>query len=395
MRNFILFFSCVVLLNTIALSQGVWTKKADFGGEGRSFAIGFSIDDKGYIGSGNLNLNDLWEYDTQNNVWTEKANIAGLPTEAAVGFSIGTKGYFGTGDDSITWPTSKKDFLEWDQLTNTWTQQQDFLGTGRSFAVGFSIGTKGYIGIGWNFPTMFMDFYEWDSQTNVWVQKANFDAMRCWAVGFSIGTKGYIGTGQNEGSNNFKNDLWEYNPQNNTWTQKASFPGPERRDAVGFSINGKGYIGLGSTWEGGFLNDLWEYNPMTDAWLQKPNFPGGGRRNAVALSINGKGYIVTGQDSTFSYPTDLWEYDPLSVGVAKIQDVDEIKIFPNPAKDVVTIKSPQNASIEISDLNGQLIECLKSTNSNTSIGLGKLPDGVYTIKIITDKGIIIKKLIKQ
>ena len=41
-----------------------------------------------------------------------------------------------------------KDFWEYDPTANTWTQKADFGGTARKNAVGFSIGTKGYIGTG-------------------------------------------------------------------------------------------------------------------------------------------------------------------------------------------------------------------------------------------------------
>ncbi len=75
---------------------------------------------------------------------------------SAVGFSIGTKGYIGTGirGGGDGWEGNYyhlKDFWEWDQATNVWTRKADLEGSGRSNAVGFSIGTKGYIGtgIGW------------------------------------------------------------------------------------------------------------------------------------------------------------------------------------------------------------------------------------------------------
>ena len=57
----------------------------------------------------------------------------------AVGFSIGSKGYLGTGDSG----PYNKDFWEFDPLINSWTQKADFAGTARSYAVGFSIGAKG------------------------------------------------------------------------------------------------------------------------------------------------------------------------------------------------------------------------------------------------------------
>ena len=65
------------------------------------------------------------------------------------------------------------------------------------------------------------------------------------AVGFSIGSKGYIGTGLLIVTFHFK-DFWEYDPATNTWTQKADFGGTARTNAVGFSIGSKGYIGTGN-----------------------------------------------------------------------------------------------------------------------------------------------------
>ncbi|MBI3500696.1 MAG: T9SS type A sorting domain-containing protein [Bacteroidetes bacterium] len=90
--------------------------------------------------------------------WTQKANFGGTARYLAVGFSIGTKGYIGTGYD---YSGSKQDFWEWDQVTNTWTQKINFSGTARNDAVGFSIGLKGYIGTGSTSSGMTKDFWEY------------------------------------------------------------------------------------------------------------------------------------------------------------------------------------------------------------------------------------------
>src|SRR5207244_4026507 len=52
------------------------------------------------------------------------------------------------------------------------------------------------------------DFWEYDRATNTWLQKADFAGWkRAGAVGFSIGSKGYIGTSGSPG-----HDFWEYTP---------------------------------------------------------------------------------------------------------------------------------------------------------------------------------------
>ena len=58
---------------------------------------------------------------------------------------------------------------------------------------------------------------------NTWKKKADFGGLGRWAaVGFSIGSKGYIGTGVN-GTSTFLSDFWEYDPATNAWTQKADY----------------------------------------------------------------------------------------------------------------------------------------------------------------------------
>jgi N-acetylneuraminic acid mutarotase len=90
-------------------------------------------------------MNDFWEYDPDADSWTQKADFGGAERSSAVGFSIGSKGYLGTG---FATDGNKRDFWEYDPVANTWTQKANFGGTKRTLAVGFSIGTKGYIGLG-------------------------------------------------------------------------------------------------------------------------------------------------------------------------------------------------------------------------------------------------------
>jgi hypothetical protein len=206
-------------------AKNSWTQKASLPTlPPRAFAVGFSIGTKGYIGLGNNDpwgsglpesyYRDFWEWDQATNVWTRKADFSGTIRSDAVGFSIGNKGYIGTGGTGNIY---SKEFWEWDQATNIWTRKADFGGPSRADAVGFSIGSKGYIGTGFassgTTEYLYKDFWEWDQATNSWTQKADFGGIaRNGAVGFSIGTKGYIGTGLS-GSNNYAfQDFWEYTP---------------------------------------------------------------------------------------------------------------------------------------------------------------------------------------
>ncbi|MEP7171325.1 MAG: hypothetical protein ABI855_18295, partial [Bacteroidota bacterium] len=234
-----------------------WAQKASLP-NGRDESVGFSIGKKGYIGTGIINvgpgaiLNDFWEYDPATNIWIQKANFGGGPRWAASGFSIGNKGYIGTGDSTGSLLT---DFWEYDPIADAWTQKSN-LNMAMDFASGFSIGNKGYMGAEGG-------FYEYDPSVNTWTQKASYpDLAKYQAPGFCIGGKGYIGTGENGTSPFFYNDFWEYDPTVNSWTQRSSFPGTPRRSAIGFCIGTKGYIGTGFDTSGSFELDFWEYTPI-------------------------------------------------------------------------------------------------------------------------------------
>jgi N-acetylneuraminic acid mutarotase len=65
-----------------------------------------------------------------------KADFGGNPRERAVGFSFDGKGFIGTGYDGATF-IDRKDFWEYEPISNNWTQKEDFSGIARNSAVGY------------------------------------------------------------------------------------------------------------------------------------------------------------------------------------------------------------------------------------------------------------------
>jgi hypothetical protein len=74
-------------------------------------------------------------------------------------------------------------------------------------------------------------------------------------------------------------------------------------------------------------------------------------------------------------------------------------VYPNPSKDFVYISNAENASlksVEISNLNGRVVKNVELNNvSEAEINISDLSTGIYLIKMVSDKGIITKKLVKQ
>ena len=397
MKSIFIIITSACFFSFQLLCQGYWTRKADFGGAAKVFATGFSIGTKGYIGIGDTTnpTNDFWEWDQATNVWTQKADFGGAARANAVGFSIGSKGYIGTGSTGNGPYTFYNDFWEWDQFTNLWTQKANFGGTARGTAIGFSIGTKGYIGTGDYFNgsgwIFYNDFWEWDQSTNVWVSKTQFGGTaRQTAVGFSIGSKGYIGTGWD--NNSLRSDFWEWDQGTNVWTQKANFGGTGRADAVGFSIGNKGYIGTGADTTGGLTNDFWEWDQANNTWAQKANFGGVARGAAIGFSIGSKGYIGIGQKAPNINTRDFWEYcDTCATDVSELRNQISISIFPNPTSGVINFmmsqfENTQMKSIEIYNTQGEKIyEEKNSSNSQIPIDTKNFNSGIYFYKVTNNE----------
>jgi N-acetylneuraminic acid mutarotase len=377
---------------TLLFGQGVWTQKADFPSIHYN-AASFSIGTKGYIVTGN-NLfttpysNVTWEYDSGTDTWLEKANFIGQGRHDAVGFSVNGKGYlFGgyVGNGQF-----KNELFEYNPVTDTWTQKANCPGMQRDNAIAFVIGDTAYIGTGEKYMNSMNDLWAYCPSTDTWTQKANIGGIaRRRAIAFSIGGKGYVGTGDSF-SNGIFMDFWEYNPINDTWTQKADFSGGVRAGAVGFSIGNKGYICSGTT---NLVNtkDFWEYNPATDSWTQLIDFGGAERLDGSSFVIGSKAYVGIG--ITNPNESDFWQFTPGKLNqINKEETKDLISIYPMPFSNQTNIKlnrSVNDARLILYDVLGQEVQEIKNINGNEIIlSRGHLPSGIYFLELSEGNSIL-------
>ena len=73
--------------------------------------------------------------------------------------------------------------------------------------------------------------------------------------------------------------------------------------------------------------------------------------------------------------------------------------YPNPAKNVINVSNTMDAlisGIEMTDVNGRIVKNVKFDGvSETQISVSDLSTGIYMMKIVSDKGTITKKVIKE
>lgn len=76
----------------------------------------------------------------------------------------------------------------------------------------------------------------------------------------------------------------------------------------------------------------------------------------------------------------------------------KLSVYPNPATNVVNISSTINATInkvEMTDLNGRVVVAQNVNATSGQVTIADLATGVYMMKISTDQGTAVKKIVKQ
>jgi N-acetylneuraminic acid mutarotase len=399
MKKAILFLLFFVSCSAIS-GQASWIARPNYPGIARNDAVSFAIATKGYVGTGSTTNNgyrrDFWEWDQATNTWTQIADFGGTARAFATAFATDGRGYVGLGQDTAR----RQDIWEYDPLTNTWTQKGDFPGGPRSQAVGFASESPkaGFIVTGGNVSGDLNDLWQYDPQADTWSQRTSMPAAgRSGATGFFLSGKGYVGTGATLPSG-LLSDFWEWDMQTDIWTQHTSLPTAGRTAAVSFAMNGKGYIATGNNSGPGGANDFWEWDPATDTWTQLANVSTVLREEATGFAIGNSGYVCGG----FCGPTsqrlyDFWEYSG-TIGIEE-QLVFSISLFPVPATDQLTLTFPSDftkATLSITDLHGN---CLYKEelceNGTEKINISSFAQGIYILEVRSEKGTVREKFMKR
>ena len=220
-----------------------------------------------------------------------------------------------------------------EQLIGDWQRRAVLPRGGRCHAATFVIGDNGYVVGGFNGSRemrreVFVFSHTGGSGMGSWQQldplPDNITA-RQQAVGFSVGSFGYVGTGW-DGDETTMKDFWKFDPANDTWTEIAPLPerASPRRGAFAFSlfVGGKeyGFVGCGFTDrpDNEYLNDLWRFDPAGTTTIDGVEYEGrwdevsgqsmGKRVGGVAFVIDNRAYICNGKNPI--NVNDFWIFDP-------------------------------------------------------------------------------------
>ena len=359
-----------------------------------SFA--FSFDDMGYIVAGNSDSgmrDDFYQYDPVNDSWTELTPFPGAARGFAIGDTWDGKAYFGFGYDGTS---LLNDLWVFDSSNMSWTELASCPCAARTHPAMIAHNGKVFVGLGGGGGSLgnLKDWWEYDIASNTWSQKDDLPSLRRHHP-YQFGIGDYVYTGFGHGNGIF-NDWFRYDIAGETWTQVATLPAEGRVAGTQFSYDGLGYVLSGDGDDHGSMNtgEFWAYDPVTDTWDELPSHPEGSRWAPASFIINGEVYIING--TSFSqYVTQIYKFDLNPVLSTHELTNSSIRIYPNPAIDIINIDLPKNLNYQanLHDINGRLIS---SMTNKSAIDIQNVPQGTYLIEIKDlDSGQkVIEKIIK-
>jgi hypothetical protein len=180
---------------------------------------------------------------------------------------------------------------------------------------------------------------------------------------------------------------FQISPQNSVGTKLGSIAITSSQT----QIVGLKYITHTSSGTSGSGSKSWSFN-----WVAPAAGTGVvtfyGAFNATNSDGNGSG------DSIFT--SKLTVAENFSTGLSSLSEISKnITTYPNPVTDQLHITNALNSlgeiQLSIIDINGRLVKSVANATVNSTIDVSDLARGNYMLKIDTEKGAVIKKIIKN
>ena len=124
-------------------------------------------------------------------------------------------------------------------------------------------------------------------------------------------------------------------------------------------------------------------------WYFNDNAIDGAVDNTYQCTEDGDYYLIVVADNSCSAQSNAIS---VSGTFSDLVALEEVEIYPNPASNQITITNAQNSKLYIYNIAGQLIKTIDNSDNKLDIDISNLADGLYTIKIVKDGIVLIKRI---
>ncbi len=108
----------------------------------------------------------------------------------------------------------------------------------------------------------------------------------------------------------------------------------------------------------------------------------------ISEDTNGLNLVVTNDAG------DIGVYGDYQLGIDNFRQIN-VSICPNPAEDILTIQNPNHLTIEsivLYDTSGKIV--IEGEGTGTTFDVSAIPSGVYFLRLETEQGVVIKRVVK-
>ena len=160
-------------------------------------------------------------------------------------------------------------------------------------------------------------------------------------------------------------------------------------------------------------HQYWIFRPgssidTVNGWISEAFFSQVGGRNSFGPTTDPHPYLTDGTPETSFEITDIYDHgDHLTfhvhffdTGIEDYQLAGNVRIYPNPATDVVNVQCTMNNEqlgdeLQLFDVYGKLLQIVPITSETTPINVADLASGIYFVRVTTDQGIATKRFVKN
>lgn len=138
----------------------------------------------------------------------------------------------------------------------------------------------------------------------------------------------------------------------------------------------------------GYTWDFGDGSPVASGIMTQHTYTANGIYE-VHLTIQGD----CGIDAVRTRTVDVFDAGG-TTGIPDLSADEGLVIYPNPAKNVLNVEAVSGAklqSVTVYSIMGQQLRTMRSNNSKHILSIGDLAAGIYSLKIATDKGTVIRK----
>lgn len=80
-----------------------------------------------------------------------------------------------------------------------------------------------------------------------------------------------------------------------------------------------------------------------------------------------------------------------NMGIGDVENGSAVAVYPNPVEDVLNVNAEGLRNVEVMDMSGRLV----MSSTNAQVNVSTLSNGLYMVRVVSENGVTVKKIVKK